>query len=117
MVHGKDAADRAVSASAAIFGGDAEDADYAALAGTMPNSRIGRAELDGGIALADVLVRAGLASSKSDARRGIEGRGFSVNEAVVDDVARRLGLSDIRQERYVLLRKGKKTYAMLVVEG
>ena len=116
LVHGKDAADRAVSASAAIFGGEAEDADYAALAGTMPNSRIDRAELEGGIALADVLVRAGLASSKGDARRGITGRGFSVNESVVDDVARQLSPGDIRQGRYVLLRKGKKTYAMLVVE-
>ena len=116
LVHGADAADRAVSASAAIFGGGAEDADYAALAGTMPNTRVSPAELDGGIPLGDVLVRAGLASSKSDARRGIEGRGFSVNEAVVDDVARRLTLHDIRQGRYVLLRKGKKTYAMLVVE-
>jgi tyrosyl-tRNA synthetase len=116
LVHGKDAADRAVSASAAVFGGAAEDADYATLAGTMPNSRIGRAELDGGLPLGDVLVRAGLASSRGDARRGIEGRGFSVNETVVDDVARRLTANDIRQGRYVLLRKGKKTYAMLVVE-
>ena len=116
LVHGKDAADRAVSASAAIFGGDAEDADYETLAGTMPNCRVGRAELDGGLPLGDVLVRAGLASSRSDARRGIEGRGFSVNETVVEDVARRLTANDIRQGRYVLLRKGKKTHAMLVVE-
>ena len=117
LVHGEGAADRAVSASAAIFGGDAEDADYAALAGTMPNSRIPRGELDEGVPLGDVLMRAGLASSKSDARRGIEGRGYSVNETVIDDVARRLTSHDIRQGRYILLRKGKKTYAMLVVEG
>jgi tyrosyl-tRNA synthetase len=116
LVHGTEAADRAVSASAAIFGKDAEDADYAALAETMPNSRVPGAELEAGILLGDVLVRAGLASSKSDARRGIEGRGFSVNEAVVDDVARRLTPNDVRQGRFILLRKGKKTYAMLVVE-
>jgi tyrosyl-tRNA synthetase len=116
LVHGKDAADRAVAASAAIFGGSAEDADYAALAGTMPNSRVSSAELETGIALGDVLVRAGLASSKSDARRGVEGRGFSVNETVVEDVGRRLTSNDVRQGRYILLRKGKKTYAMLVVE-
>lgn len=116
LVHGKDAADRAVAASTAIFGGSAEDADYATLAGTMPNCRVSASELEEGIALGDVLVRAGLASSKGDARRGIEGRGFSVNETVVDDVARRLTGNDIRQGRYILLRKGKKTYAMLVVE-
>ena len=52
----------------------------------------------------------------ADARRGVEGRGYSVNETVVDDVARRLTPNDVRQGRYILLRKGKKTYAMLVVE-
>ncbi|HEX6644712.1 MAG TPA: tyrosine--tRNA ligase [Gemmatimonadales bacterium] len=117
LVHGASAADAAIAASAAIFGGSADDADYAALAGTMPNSTVARAELDAAIPLADVLVRAGLASSKSDARRGIAGRGYSVNESVVSDGTRRLSANDVRQGKYILLRKGKKTYAMLVVDG
>jgi tyrosyl-tRNA synthetase len=117
LVHGEDEADRALSASAAIFGNSAGQADYAALAGTMPNASVSRAELEAGIPLTDVLVRAGLASSKGEGRRGIAGKGFSINDVAELDVARRLTPGDIRQERYILLRKGRKTYAMLVVEG
>jgi tyrosyl-tRNA synthetase len=115
LVHGEAAVDRAVAASAAVFGGHAEDADYAALAETMPNVSATSSELEAGLPLTDVLVRAGLASSKGEARRGIEGKGFSVNDIAETDVQRRLTRADLRQERYVMLRKGKKNHAMLVV--
>ena len=116
LVHGTAEADRAVAASAAVFSaaGDAADADYAALAQTMPSCTIAARELDG-LAFTDVLCRAGLASSKGEARRGIEGRGFSVNGVVESDVNRRLTAADLRQGKYVLLRKGKKHHAMLIV--
>jgi tyrosyl-tRNA synthetase len=116
LVHGTDAAEQSVRASAAVFSasGDTADTDYAALAGTMPSCAVEARELDG-LALTDVLCRAGLASSKGEARRGIEGRGFSVNGVVESDVNRRLTAADLRQGKYVLLRKGKKHHAMVVV--
>ncbi len=117
IVHGDDEAERAVAASAAVFGAGMGEADYAALAATMPSCAVTRAELADGLALTEVLVRAGLASSKSEARRGIEGRGFSVNGEAETDVNRRLAAADVRQERFILLRKGKKHHAMLVVDG
>jgi tyrosyl-tRNA synthetase len=117
LVHGAAEADRAVGASSAVFsaGGDAADADYAALAGTMPACALEARDLDG-LLLTDVLVRAGLASSKGEARRGIQGRGFSINGVVEGDVNRRLSAADLRQGKYVLLRKGKKHHAMVVVQ-
>ena len=114
LVHGEAEAERAVAASTAVFSAG-EDADYAALADTMPSCALPALELDG-LTLTDVLVRAGLASSKSEARRGIEGKGYSVNGVVETDVNRRLSAADLRQGRYVLLRKGKKNHAMLVVD-
>jgi tyrosyl-tRNA synthetase len=114
LVHGEGEAERAVAASAAVFS-PGDDADYAALAETMPSCALPALELDG-LTLTDVLVRAGLASSKSEARRGIEGKGYSINGVVETDVNRRLTGADLRQGRYVLLRKGKKNHAMLVVE-
>jgi tyrosyl-tRNA synthetase len=117
LVHGPAEADRAVGASSAVFsgGGDAADADYAALARTMPACALEARDLDG-LMLTDMLVRAGLASSKGEARRGIEGRGFSINGVVETDVNRRLSAADLRQGKYVLLRKGKKHHAMVVVQ-
>jgi tyrosyl-tRNA synthetase len=114
LLLGEGEAERAVAASAAVFS-PGDDADYAALAETMPSCALPALELDG-LTLTDVLVRAGLASSKSEARRGIEGKGYSINGVVETDVNRRLTGADLRQGRYVLLRKGKKNHAMLVVE-
>ena len=117
LVHGEEEADRAARTSLAVFGGADIETDYAELAGTMPNARLSREELQAEPALVDVLVHAGLASSKSEARRGLQGRGFSVNDQQEGDVARRLSVADLRQERFVLLRKGKKNYVMLVIDG
>ena len=118
LVHGAEEAERAEAAARSVFGGSVsgggEDPDYAALAATMPSCTVRSDELDG-LQLVDALVRAGLASSRSEARRGIEGRGFSINGVIEGDVNRRLGPADVRQGRYVLLRKGKKNYVMVEV--
>ena len=69
-----------------------------------------------GVPLVDLLVASGLASSKSDARRGIQGKGFAVNGEKTDDVERILTETDLRAGGYVMLQKGKKNYALLKVE-
>jgi tyrosyl-tRNA synthetase len=66
---------------------------------------------------ADALVRVGLASSKGDARRGIQGNGFSLNGDAVPAPDRRLCAADLLAGRYVMLQKGRRNYALLVVEG
>jgi tyrosyl-tRNA synthetase len=69
-------------------------------------------ELSAGVPLGPVLQRAGLASSQSDARRQLEQGGVSVNgdHAAAD---RLLEGSDVLHERWVLLRKGKKGWAVV----
>ncbi len=122
LVHGEEETAKAIATSRAIFApraagdGAAAGPDYAVLAGTMPTCGLTRAELDDAPPLTELLVRAGLAASKGEARRGIEGKGFSVNDEPVSDVNRRVTAADVRQERYMLLRKGKKNYCMVVVE-
>jgi tyrosyl-tRNA synthetase len=60
-------------------------------------------------------VRAGLASSKAEARRGIQQGGFSVNGAPAGEVDRRLGPADILAGRFILLQKGRRHYALVSV--
>jgi tyrosyl-tRNA synthetase len=115
LVHGEEEADRASRTGRAVFGGGDAGVSYADLAATMPHCAVTAPELEAGLPLVDVLVRAGLASSKADARRGIQGRGFSVNDVQQDDVSRRLTVADLEDGRYILLRKGKKNYVMAVV--
>jgi tyrosyl-tRNA synthetase len=119
-IHGAETARSVVEASRLLFGandlGAAGPDVFAVLAGELPTTALPKAELEG-LPVLDALVRAGLASSKSDARRGIQGKAFSVNGAQVAAPERTLGATDLLHGRYVLLQKGKRNHALLVVEG
>jgi tyrosyl-tRNA synthetase len=116
-VHGRDAVLRATAAARILFGtGDLRDADAATVAtvvAEVPRQLLEPGTLDAGLALADALQMAGLAASKSEARRGIGSGGFSVNGVVADE-SRVLTTSDLLPGGAILLRKGKKTWAALV---
>ena len=119
-VHGADTARRVVAASRLLFGGQdlraAEATVFQTLADEIPTLRMTRAEVEG-LPVIDLLVKAGLASSKSDARRGIQGKGFSLNAEPVSDVDRILGEADLLAGGHAMLQKGKKNYALLIAES
>jgi tyrosyl-tRNA synthetase len=116
-VHGAETTARVIAASAILFGGtDLRAADagvFDVLSGEMPTTALPAGMLDTGFPLVDALVTSGLASSKSDARRGIQGKGFAVNGEKTDDVERVLTSGDLLAGGYVMLQKGKKNYALL----
>jgi tyrosyl-tRNA synthetase len=115
-VHGEATAGGVVKASELLFGGrnlaEAGPEVFQVLAGEIPTILVPRAECEG-LAVAEALVRAGLASSKAEARRGIQQGGFSVNGAPAGEVDRRLGPADILAGRFVLLQKGRRHYALV----
>jgi tyrosyl-tRNA synthetase len=116
-VHGPDTTGRVIAASGILFGGtDLRSADagvFEVLTGEMPTTTLPPDLLDTGLPLVDALVTSGLASSKSDARRGIQGKGFAVNGEKTDDVERLLTTGDLLPGGFVMLQKGKKNYALL----
>jgi tyrosyl-tRNA synthetase len=116
-IHGPDAVRRATAAARILFGSaDLKDADadtVAMVVGEVPSQRLEGGALDAGMALADALQKAGLAASKSEARRGLGAGGFSVNGVVADD-ARVLTSDDLLPGGAILLRKGKRNWAALV---
>ena len=65
------------------------------------------------VTLVDLVARSGLAKSKSEARRSIEQGGIYVNQQRIDDVGRTIATGDWIGGRNLLLRKGKKDYALL----
>jgi tyrosyl-tRNA synthetase len=117
LVHGKAAAVAAAEATAVLFGGSPLDAGPGALeavAGEVPTAPLPTpAELEQGVDLVPLLVESGLASSKGDARRSIEQGAVSLNGQKVPPAAT-VGSADVIHGRYVLLRKGKRSYALLV---
>jgi tyrosyl-tRNA synthetase len=112
-VHGVAAAEQAIQASAALFGGQLDPETLP----EMPTRSVSRMEVLERPIL-EALLASGLASSKAEARRGIEGRGFYLNGQAIDRVDATLGESDLHgpvDQRFVILRKGKKNYVRLVL--
>lgn len=117
-VHGTAAAEGAAAASALLF----ENADpraasapaLATLAAEIPTAALPAGEE---LALVDALTQVGLATSKSDARRAIQQGGIYVNQVREQDPERRLGTRDRLAGGRVLLRRGKKDYALLEPRG
>jgi tyrosyl-tRNA synthetase len=110
IVHGAEATAAAVEASAILFGGSPAGASGQALeflAGEVPTS----AFVPGGD-LAHALAATPLASSLSDARRTIAQGAAYVNGAVERE-DRPLSAADLLHKRWVLLRRGRRTYHLL----
>ncbi len=118
-IHGAAIARSVIEASRLLFGGmdlRAAGADVLrVLSREIPSVQLPRGELLG-LPVVDALVRSGLASSKSDARRGIAGRGFLLNGEPVAAPERNLGAGDLLHGAYVMLQKGKRNHALLVAE-
>jgi len=113
-VHGPDAAAKVIRASEVLFGDfdphAADDAVFDVLAQELPTATVPARD---GLTLVDAVIQAGLATSKSEARRAIEQGGIYVNQQRVKDVARDVGSADWLAGRNLLLRKGKKDYGLL----
>jgi tyrosyl-tRNA synthetase len=117
LVHGEVAEKAAEEASNALFGGSMADLSpeaFALVAREVPWAPLpaGR-QLDQGLDVVPLLVETGLASSRSDARRSLEQGAVTVNGERVAP-GRQIWSRDLRHSSYVVLRKGKKHYAVLV---
>jgi tyrosyl-tRNA synthetase len=121
LVHGAAARDDAVRASEILFGGSLDGIElriFEDVVGEVPTHDIARSALEGaGLNLVDAVVAAGLAPSKGQARRDIEGGGVYVNNLKQGDATRALTLDDSLFGRFLLLRKGKRSYAVLRLAG
>ena len=122
MVHGDGPLASAQRATAVLFeGGDLRTLTPSEIAeglGDAPRTNVPAGELSGdGLDLPGALVRCGLAPSKGQARTSIESGAVSVNHEVVKDAARRLTERDLLADRFVVLRRGKKTYSLIDVAG
>ncbi len=117
MVHGETALAKAEQASQALFGGDVtglDAADIEDIFAEVPSSEIAKETLSDGVPVVDLLVSSGLASSKADARRSIQGGGIYLNnERVLDGAV--AGLPQAIVGRYFLLRKGRRQYHLMRV--
>ncbi len=117
LVHGEEALTAALKASDILFGaeiGDTPEEVFRDVVGEVPTKELEKAKLAApGIPLVELLIQSGLSPSKGQARKDIEGGGIYVNNVKSPDSARTLTTADLLFGKYLLLRKGKRTYAVL----
>jgi tyrosyl-tRNA synthetase len=117
LVHGRDAARSATEVSAVLFQ-EFDPRQVSAVAFEEMAREIPTTTMTGdGMSLVDALAQAGLAKSKSEARRAIEQGGVYVNQQREQDVDRKIAAGDWLAGGNLLLRKGKKDYALLRRRG
>ena len=118
-VHGTDGLASAKRATEVLFGGEiagiAAD-EIADVFSDVPSSEIARAGLEGdGTGVLDLFADAGVCKSRGEARRTIEGGGLSINNVRVENVEAVVRIGDTIEGRFLILRKGKKTYHLVRV--
>jgi tyrosyl-tRNA synthetase len=108
-----------VAASEVLFGSrdlrstDAETLEV--VAAEVPRVSVPRGRMEPGLPIVDALVETGLASSKADARRGIQGQGYSINGVKVQSPDQTVRIDDMIAGRFVALQKGKRAFAIIDV--
>ena len=116
LVHGEQGLTAARQATAIFFGAEIGGLDDAALTeifADVPSREFARTLLDGdGLPLVEALEATGLAATKSAARRTIEQGGAYVNNRRINDVAHRLKAAELSGTATLVLRSGKKSYAL-----
>jgi tyrosyl-tRNA synthetase len=116
LVHGAAAADAVVAASQALFGrGSLAELDAATLGAAV--AELPTAGGKPGDLVVDLLAATGVVKSKSEARRAVSEGGASVNNVRVPDETAVLTPEDLLHGRWAVLRRGKRTLAVVDTEA
>jgi len=116
LVHGTDATAKAIAASQALFGrGSLESLDDETLDAAV--AELPSAQGAVGDPLVDLFAATGLVASKGAARRAVAEGGLSVNNERVSDEAAVLDASHLLAGRYAVLRRGRRSLAVVRASG
>ena len=121
LVHGTRGLQAAQRATDVFFGAEIDaltESELSDVFGDVPSQELSREQLRGdGLLLVDALVAAGLGKSKGEARRTIQQGGAYVNNRRNADTDARLTEADLVGEATLVLRTGKRKYALLRFAG
>jgi len=106
LCHGEAAAREAAETARATF-------EEGAKGSALPTVQVPRNEIESGLPAFELLVRAGLASSNSEARKLIRGGGARVNDKVIDNETRAVALADVTGDGVIKLSAGRKRHALV----
>ncbi|MFN3320765.1 tyrosine--tRNA ligase [Rhizobium sp. TH135] len=106
LLHGRDAAEQAAETARKTF-------EEGALADTLPTVEVAASELEAGIGLLGLIVKAGLAASNGEARRHVQGGAVKINDAGVSDERMSVGTAEVTADGVIKLSLGKKKHILI----
>ncbi len=105
-LHGRAAAEEAAETARKTF-------EEGALAANLPSIDVPTAELEGGIGVLALFVRAGLAESNGKVRQFLKDGAVRLNDAVVSDDRQVIGTGDVTPDGVIKLSLGKKKHILV----
>lgn len=114
LVHGQKALDEALRVTGALFSGDFNDLSESEF--KMISKTLDTLVTNENLNLVDLLVETKLAQSKREARQFITSNAVSINGVKISDVDYELDKDNSYYNQYVMIRRGKKKYALVVMK-
>ena len=81
----------------------------------IPEKKISRKLISKGINIIDLVFQNGLSSSKSDARRMLKNKGIKIDDQIISDEKKIIGLEEFSEKNHIKLSIGKKTHLKVTV--
>lgn len=106
MLHGADESEKAAQTAQQTF-------ETSGVSDHLPTIMVDKHALDAGINVLDAFVQTGLANSKGEARRHIQGKALRLNDRLIDDDKERISRTDITDQGLIKLSMGKKRHALI----
>jgi tyrosyl-tRNA synthetase len=117
LVHGEEALKKAEQASRILFGEAITNLslqDVLDVFADVPSVNLSKAQFEGaGLSVVDVVALTGLAQSKGEAKRLIQGGGVYLNNIRVSDIKNNISLNEAVEGQALILRKGQKEYRLV----
>src|SRR6267143_3305359 len=121
LVHGETELEKALRASEVLFGkeiGGLGVQEILDIFADVPSTELAKSKLEGdGFTIVDALVVSGLAPSKGEAKRLVQGGGVCINNRRVSDARQTISGSELIDGQVLVLRKGAKHYHVIKVTG
>jgi tyrosyl-tRNA synthetase len=106
MLHGRENAEQAAETARKTF-------EEGALADNLPSIEVATGELEAGIGLLALIVKAGLASSNGEARRHVQGGAVRINDVAISDERAVIGTGEVTADGVIKLSLGKKKHILV----
>ncbi|MGA1830769.1 MULTISPECIES: tyrosine--tRNA ligase [Rhizobium] len=106
MLHGRENAEQAAETARKTF-------EEGALADNLPSIDVAKSELEAGIGLLALIVKAGLAASNGEARRHVQGGAVRINDVAISDERKVIGSGEVTADGVIKLSLGKKKHILV----